>query len=282
MARNAEKRRRALLAAPMAAFAVLLVALPLVYVLATSFVQNGKFSFSAVFTLDNYRALLRRDYLLVFLESIKLAFLTTVLSFAIGYPFGYFMARVNKKWKPILMMLVIIPFWTSALVRIYGWKILLQANGPINGVLRALGLIDKNIRFLGSYGSVLLAMVYCLISFMILPCHNAVDKMDFTLVEAARDLGASPRRAFLTVTLPLTLPGILAGCVLVFVPSVGLFYLSDIMGGGLVLVGNLIRDQLLKVRDWNVGSAMSVVLIALSAGVYLLYRKSGGDDLGVM
>lgn len=282
MAHNAEKRRRALLAAPMAAFAVLLVALPLVYVLATSFVQNGKFSLNAVFTLDNYRALLRRDYLLVFLESIKLAFLTTVLSFAIGYPFGYFMARVNKKWKPILMMLVIIPFWTSALVRIYGWKILLQANGPINGVLRALGLIDKNIRFLGSYGSVLLAMVYCLISFMILPCHNAVDKMDFTLVEAARDLGASPRRAFLTVTLPLTLPGILAGCVLVFVPSVGLFYLSDIMGGGLVLVGNLIRDQLLKVRDWNVGSAMSVVLIVLSAGVYLLYRKSGGDDLGVM
>ena len=282
MAHNAEKRKRALLAAPMAAFAVLLVALPLVYVLATSFVQNGKFSLNAVFTLDNYRALLRKDYLLVFLESIKLAFLTTVLSFAIGYPFGYFMARVNKKWKPILMMLVIIPFWTSALVRIYGWKILLQANGPINGVLRALGLIDKNIRFLGSYGSVLLAMVYCLISFMILPCHNAVDKMDFTLVEAARDLGASPCRAFLTVTLPLTLPGILAGCVLVFVPSVGLFYLSDIMGGGLVLVGNLIRDQLLKVRDWNVGSAMSVVLIVLSAGVYLLYRKSGGDDLGVM
>ena len=117
---------------------------------------------------------------------------------------------------------------------------------------------------------------------MILPCHNAVDKMDFTLVEASRDLGASPVRAFFTVTLPLTMPGILAGCVLVFVPSVGLFYLSDIMGGGLVLVGNLIRDQLLKVRDWNVGSAMSMVLIALSAGIYLLYRKVGGDDLGVM
>lgn len=180
------------------------------------------------------------------------------------------------------MMLVIIPFWTSALVRIYGWKILLQANGPVNGVLRSLGLIQKNIKFLGSYGSVLLAMVYCLISFMILPCHNAVDKMDFTLVEASRDLGASPVRAFLTVTLPLTMPGILAGCVLVFVPSVGLFYLSDIMGGGLVLVGNLIRDQLLKVRDWNVGSAMSMVLIALSAGIYLLYRKVGGDDLEVM
>ena len=130
--------------------------------------------------------------------------------------------------------------------------------------------------------SVLLAMVYCLISLMILPCHSAVDKMDFTLVEAARDLGSRPWRAFLTVTLPLTMPGILAGGVLVFVPSVGLFYLADVMGGGLVLVGNLIRDQLLKVRDWNVGSAMSMVLIAMSALFYLLYRKSGGGSgLGV-
>ena len=273
---------RALMTAPMAAFGVLLVALPLIYVLCTSLVTGGKFQFGMPLTLANYKALLREDYLKVFANSLQLAFFTTVISLLVGYPFGYCMARAPRKWKALLMMLVIIPFWTSALVRIYGWKILLQANGPVNGVLRSLGLIQKNIKFLGSYGSVLLAMVYCLISFMILPCHNAVDKMDFTLVEASRDLGASPVRAFLTVTLPLTMPGILAGCVLVFVPSVGLFYLSDIMGGGLVLVGNLIRDQLLKVRDWNVGSAMSMVLIALSAGIYLLYRKVGGDDLGVM
>ncbi|MBQ6859806.1 MAG: ABC transporter permease, partial [Clostridia bacterium] len=228
-----------------------------------------------------YKKLLRADYLKVFLNSIQLALYTTLVSLIIGYPFGYFMARAGRRWKALLMMLVIIPFWTSALVRIYGWKILLQANGPINAVLRGLGLIDKNIKFLGSYGSVLLAMVYCMISFMILPCHSAVDKMDFTLVEAARDLGSNPARAFVDVTLPLTMPGILAGCVLVFVPSVGIFYLADIMGGGLVLVGNLIRDQLLKVRDWNTGSAMSMVLIIMSAGVYLLYRRSGGDDLGV-
>ena len=277
-----ERHIDALMVAPMACFGVLMVALPLIYVLCTSLVVGGKFEWGIALTLSNYKALLRADYLKVFANSLQLAFFTTLISFIIGYPFGYCMARASRKWKTLLMMLVIIPFWTSALVRIYGWKILLQANGPINGVLRALGLIDKNIKFLGSYGSVLLAMVYCLISFMILPCHNAVDKMDFTLVEAARDLGAPPWRAFLTVTLPLTTPGILAGCVLVFVPSVGLFYLSDIMGGGLVLVGNLIRDQLLKVRDWNVGSAMSMILIALSAGIYLLYRKVGGDDLGVM
>ena len=277
-----EQRIGALMIAPMACFGVLLVALPLIYVLCTSLVVGGKFEWGMALTLSNYKALFRADYLKVFANSLQLAFFTTLISFIIGYPFGYCMARASKKWKALLMMLVIIPFWTSALVRIYGWKILLQANGPINGALRALGLIDKTIKFLGSSGSVLLAMVYCLISFMILPCHNAVDKMDFTLVEAARDLGSPPWRAFLTVTLPLTAPGILAGCVLVFVPSVGLFYLSDIMGGGLVLIGNLIRDQLLKVRDWNVGSALSMILIALSAGIYLLYRKVGGDDLGVM
>ena len=280
--RRREKRRSVLFTLPMALFAALLVALPLIYVLGTSLVQSGQdFSLGATFTLDNYRRILRADFLLVFLNSLQLAFFTTLISLLVGYPFAYCMARAGRKWRFILMMLVIIPFWTSMLVRIYGWKILLQANGPVNAVLRGLGLIEKNIKFLGSYGSVLLAMVYCMISFMILPCHSAVDKMDFTLVEAARDLGAPPWRAFLTVTLPLTTPGILAGCVLVFVPSVGIFYLSDIMGGGLMLIGNLIRDQLLKVRDWNSGSALSMVLVLLTAGIYAVYRKCGGKDLGV-
>lgn len=273
-----QARRNALFIAPMAALAVLLVALPLIYVLGMSLTASD----GSGFTLDNYRAMLRADYLLVFFNSLKLAFLTTLVSLLIGYPFGYCMARAPRRWKGLLMMLVIIPFWTSALVRIFGWKILLQGNGLVNTVLKSLGLIEKNIKFLGSYGSVLLAMVYCMISFMILPCHSAVDKMDFTMVEAARDLGAKPWRAFIDVTLPLTLPGIMAGCVLVFVPSVGIFYLSDIMGGGLVLVGNLIRDQLLKVRDWHTGSAMSVALVVMTAGIYLLYRRCGGDDLGVM
>ena len=280
--RRREKRRSFLFTLPMALFAALLVALPLIYVLGTSLVASGQdFSLGATFTLENYRRILRTDYLLVFLNSLQLAFFTTVISLLVGYPFAYCMARAGRKWRFILMMLVIIPFWTSALVRIYGWKILLQGNGLINTVLKRLGLIETSIKFLGSYGSVLLAMVYCMISFMILPCHSAVDKMDFTLVEAARDLGAPPWRAFLTVTLPLTTPGILAGCVLVFVPSVGIFYLSDIMGGGLMLIGNLIRDQLLKVRDWNFGSALSMVLVLLTAGIYAVYRKCGGKDLGV-
>ena len=278
--RALEERRNLLFAAPMACFAVLLVALPLIYVLGTSLAVEGR-GLGGGFTLSHYQNLLRADYLRVFAQSLGLAAMTTLVSLIVGYPFGYCMARAGGRWKALLMLLVIIPFWTSALVRIYGWKILLQANGPINAVLRALGLIEKNIRFLGSYGSVLLAMVYCQISMMILPCFNSVDKMDFTLVEAARDLGATPPVAFLTVTLPQTLPGIMAGCVLVFVPSVGLFYLADIMGGGLILVGNLIRDQLLSVRDWNTGSAMAMVLIVVTAGIYLIYRRGGGRDLGV-
>ena len=275
-----EERRNALFAMPMACFAVLLVALPLIYVLGTSLAVEGR-GFGGALTLEHYKSLLRADYLQVFAESLKLAAHTTLISLLVGYPFGYCMARTGRKWRTVLMLLVIVPFWTSALVRIYGWKILLQANGPVSTVLRALGLVEGNVRFLGSYGSVLLAMVYCQISMMILPCYSSVDKMDFTLVEAARDLGAPPWLAFLTVTLPQTLPGILAGCVLVFVPSVGLFYLADIMGGGLMLVGNLIKNQLLSVRDWNAGSAMAMVLIAITAGIYLLYRRSGGDDLGV-
>ena len=271
-----EARRNALFTVPMACLAVLLVALPILYVAGMALTaEDGHL------TLDNFRRMLRADYLLVFLGSLKLAFYTTAVSLLVGYPFGYFMARAGRRMKSLLMLLVIIPFWSSVQVRIYGIKILLQGNGLVNTVLRSLGLIEKNIKFLGSYGSVLLAMVYCLISMMILPCFSAVDKMDFTLVEAARDLGSPPWRAFLDVTLPLTMPGILAGCVLVFVPSVGIFYLSDIMGGGLVLVGNLIRDQLLKVRDWHMGSAMSMALVVLTAGIYLVYRRAGGRDMGV-
>ncbi len=276
-----EERRNLLFAAPMACLAILLIALPLLYILCTSFAQEGR-GLDGTFTLAHYKSLLRADYLQVFLQSMRLAAETTLFSLVIGYPFGYCMARTGQRMRALLMLLVIVPFWTSTLVRIYGLKILLQANGPVNAALRAIGLTDHNIRFLGSYGCVLLAMVYCQIPMMILPCFNSVDKMDFTLVEAARDLGAKPWRAFVTVTLPLTFPGILAGCVLVFVPSVGLFYIADIMGGGLMLIGNLIRNQLLSVRDFNTASAMAMVLIAVTAGIYLIYRRFGGGRQEVL
>lgn len=281
-AKTAGKRGTRLFLVPLAMVAVLFVAIPLCYVLVLSFMTRGDNStVQQAFTLSNYQRLLDPTYVRVFANSLLLALYTTLISLFIGYPFGYCMARASAKWRTLLMLLIIVPFWTNALVRLFGWKILLQANGPVNTVLKMLGVIDKPVKMLGSYGSVLLAMVYCLIPFMILPCHSAVDKMDWSCVEAARDLGARPWYAFLTVTLPLTLPGISAGCVLVFVPSMGLFFVSDLMGGSLMLVGNLIRDQLLKSRDWPFGAALSVLLMAVTTLIFVSYRKSGGNDLGV-
>ena len=268
---------------PITLVAILFVALPLIYVVGLSFLSRGEdgYTITMVFTTENYQRLFNPTYARVFLKSLALAFWTTFISFIVGYPFGYCMARSSARMRMILMLLVIVPFWTNALVRIYGWKILLQANGPINSFLQFIGVIEKPIKMAGSYFAVLLAMVYSLIPFMILPCYSSVEKVDWSYVEASRDLGATPARAFLTVTFPLTLPGVMAGCVLVFVPSVGLFFVSDLMGGSIMLVGNLIRDQLLKSRDWPFGAAISVVLMLVTILIFSLYRRCGGDELGV-
>lgn len=268
---------------PITLVAILFVALPLIYVVGLSFLSRGEdgYTITMVFTTENYQRLFNPTYARVFLNSLALAFWTTFISFIVGYPFGYCMARSSARMRMILMLLVIVPFWTNALVRIYGWKILLQANGPINSFLQFIGVIEKPIKMAGSYFAVLLAMVYSLIPFMILPCYSSVEKVDWSYVEASRDLGATPVRAFLTVTFPLTLPGVMAGCVLVFVPSVGLFFVSDLMGGSIMLVGNLIRDQLLKSRDWPFGAAISVVLMLVTILIFSLYRRCGGDELGV-
>lgn len=268
---------------PITLVAILFVALPLIYVVGLSFLSRGEdgYTITMVFTTENYQRLFNPTYARVFLNSLALAFWTTFISFIVGYPFGYCMARSSARMRMILMLLVIVPFWTNALVRIYGWKILLQANGPINSFLQFIGVIEKPIKMAGSYFAVLLAMVYSLIPFMILPCYSSVEKVDWSYVEASRDLGATPARAFLTVTFPLTLPGVMAGCVLVFVPSVGLFFVSDLMGGSIMLVGNLIRDQLLKSRDWPFGAAISVVLMLVTILIFSLYRRCGGDELGV-
>ena len=231
------------------------------------------------FTLENYRRLLSPAYLQVLGKSLLLAFYTTLICLGLGYPFGYCMARAGRKWRGILMLLVIVPFWTNALVRIYGWKILLMGNGPVNDLLMALHLTDKPLKLLNTYGAVLLGMVYALIPFMILPVYSSVEKMDWSLVAAARDMGAGPMRAFVTVTLPLTAPGAMAGVVLTFVPAIGLFFISDLLGGATdMYVGNLVRDQMLKAKDLPFAAAVSVVLLILTLLILRLYRRFGGDS----
>ena len=177
-----------------------------------------------------------------------------------------------------MMFLIMIPFWTSSLIRIYGWLILLQVKGIFNAVLMGVGLIEKPLKILYSYPAVLIGMVYALLPFMILAVYSSVEKMDWSLVEAARDLGASPAKAFLTVTLKLTLPGLLSGVVLTFVPSMGLFFIADILGGNkIVLVGSLIQDQLTRGSNWPFAAALAVVLTLMTTCMLLLYRKVLGN-----
>lgn len=274
-------RRGALLGLPMTLWTAVFVGIVLLYLLALSFfTPTGEgYGVRPGFTLENYRRLLSPAYLQVLGKSLLLAFYTTLICLGLGYPFGYCMARAGRKWRGILMLLVIVPFWTNALVRIYGWKILLMGNGPVNDLLMALHLTDKPLKLLNTYGAVLLGMVYALIPFMILPVYSSVEKMDWSLVAAARDMGAGPMRAFVTVTLPLTAPGAMAGVVLTFVPAIGLFFISDLLGGATdMYAGNLVRDQMLKARDLPFAAAVSVVLLILTLLILRLYRRFGGDS----
>jgi len=261
---------------PLYLFTVLFIIGPLVYMVAVSFAANNGagYGFNWAFTLENYLRMLDPVYLNCFVQSFKLAFSTTVLTILIGYPFGYFMAKLTARGKKLLMFLIMVPFWTSSLIRLYGWLILLQAKGVFNGLLLAVGIIDEPLKILYTYPAVLIGMVYALLPFMILAVYSSVEKMDWSLVEAARDLGASPIKAFLTVTLKLTLPGLMSGILLTFIPSMGLFFVADILGGNtIVLVGNLIQDQLTRGSNWPFAAALAVVLTLLTTLMIFLYRK---------
>ncbi len=266
------------LALPMLLYAALFVGLSLTYIIGLSLMTRGvDFEAGAPYGLHNYQRIASPLYLRSLLLSLRLAFFTALFCLLLGYPFAYFMAKSTARARTWLMMLLIVPFWTNALIRIYGWKILLSTTGPLNQALLGIGLIDKPIRMLYTDFAVLLGMVYGMIPFMVLPVFSAVERMDWAMVEASRDLGASPLRAFLTVTLPMTLPGVLAGLVLTFIPSIGLFFISDLLGGSnTMLWGNMVHNELLKSRDLPFAAALSVILLALTGLVILLYRRMGG------
>lgn len=260
---------------PLYLFTLLFVAGPLIYMVVLSFQTRAEvWGVVNRFTLDNYKNILDSVYLQTFWESIKLAFTSTLLIAVIGYPFGYFMAKLSAKWKKIVMLLLMIPFWTSSLIRLYGWIIIFRANGTLDSVLIALGLIKTPLKLLYTYPAVVVGMVYALLQFMILAVYSSAEKMDWSLVEAARDLGATPMKAFLTVTLKLTMPGLLSGVILTFIPSMGLFFIADILGGNkVVLVGSLIQDQLMKAHNWPFAAALSVILMVLTSLMISLYKR---------
>lgn len=260
---------------PMYIFSILFVLGPLLYMIALSFATNHEgLGVTFRFTLENFKKMADPVYVGTFVQSFQVAIMTTILVVVIGYPFGYFMAKQSKRGKRLLMFLIMVPFWTSSLLRMYGWIIVLQAKGIVNTVLIRLGLIRVPIKILYSYPAVLIGMVYALLPFMILSVYSSVEKMDWTLVEAAKDLGASNWKAFSTVTLKLTLPGLLSGVILTFIPSMGLFFIADILGGNkIVLVGSLIQDQLGRGGNWPFAAALSVILMILTSLMIYLYRR---------
>ena len=284
VSRLQKKRARGqlLMTLPLILFTVLFLVGPIVYMVVLSFLTRGEtWCVVPEFTLKNYTDIAQPVYLQTFGQSLQLAIISTLLVTALGYPFGYFMAKLGPKWKKRTMLLLMIPFWTSSLIRLYGWIIIFRAGGVLDMVLQALHITSEPLKLLYTYPAVVVGMIYALLPFMIFAVYSSAEKLDFSLVEAARDLGASPMQAFLTVSLKLTLPGLLSGVVLTFVPSMGLFFIADILGGNkVVLVGNLIQEQLMKAHNWPFAAALSVVLLLLTTVIIWLYRKlSGVKDL---
>ncbi len=238
------------------------VVVPYVFVVLFSFLtRDPEGIVSWIFTVKNYREIVSPVFLKVCRNSFLLALGTTVITLFAAYPFAFVLSRVNRRLQRILILLMIIPFWTSSLIRTYALIILFKANGILNTFLLYLGLIDQPLNILYTQVAVFIGLVYTLLPFMILPLYSSIQKLDRTMIEAARDLGATSKNIFFKIILPLTMPGIIAGSTMVFLPALGLFYIPDLLGGARsMLIGNFIKNQFLTTGNWPLGSAASVVL----------------------
>lgn len=252
---------------------------PIILITLISFFTRGQYGEVVYkFTFDNYVRLVNPLYVKIFFNSLLISLATTLLCLFLGFPFAYFIARASKKYRGILMLLIILPFWTNSLVRTYAMMMLMRTEGLINYLLMNLHIISEPLKLLYNNTAVLIGMVYMMFPFMVLPLYSSIEKMDFSLLDAASDLGASPAEAFMKVTLPLTKGGIVSGCMLVFVPTLGYFFIPDLMGGSkVILISNLIKNQFLSSRNWPLGSAISVVLIIVMFLMIKLYSSLGGN-----
>lgn len=248
---------------------------PNLLVFITSMMQQGDNELVRLqLTLDNYIQLLDPIYFKIFVRSLYVAGLCTLICLIFGYPFAYILARSKSQYKNFLLFLVIIPFWTSSLIRTYAIIAIIKTHGILNSVLLHLGIIHQPLHLLYSNTAATIGLVYNLLPFMILPLYANIEKLDMSLVDAARDLGANKFRVFMKVILPLTLPGIIAGSMLVLLPAMSMFYITDLLGGAkTMLIGNLIENQFLAARNWPLGSAVSVFLIVLMGLMLLVYWR---------
>jgi spermidine/putrescine transport system permease protein len=265
------------LLAPMLVWLVLFVVVPAAILFVYSFCERdevGGVIFS--FTWENYQRVLDPVYLWIFVRSIGYAGLTTLICVVLGYPVAYYIARAGEQRRHQLLLLVMVPFWTSFLIRTYAWITILKQEGLLNGLLQAWHLAAAPLSLLYTPTAVVIGLVYAYLPFMILPIYGSAEKLDHSLVEAAYDLGAGPLRAFSTVIIPLTMPGIAAGTLLVFVPAIGMFAITDLMGGAKVpMIGNVIQNQFMQARDWPFGAALGVVFMLMFALTYVLLQRRG-------
>jgi spermidine/putrescine transport system permease protein len=254
--------------------------LPFALILLISFLSHNENKlFGLPFSLDSYRDLLNPLYLRIFEKSFWVAGVATFFCLIAGYPVAFLLARMDERIKNFFILLIIIPFWTSSLIRSYALIAIIKAKGLLNTLLIALGIIHQPLSILFTNTAVIIGLVYNLLPFMILPILTNIERLDNRLVDAARDLGANRITTFRRVIIPLTMPGIISGCILVFLPAMTIFYIPDILGGAKsILLGNLIQNQFLVAQNWTLGSAFSAVLTLLLATLVLIYWLAARRD----
>mgnify|MGYP003592720285 FL=1 len=248
---------------------------PFVLVFVASFLTKGEETFLVLpFTLESYTKIFDPLYLSIFLSSLKLSFFTSIATLILALPFAYYLSTLKGKAKSLGLLLMIIPFWTSSLVRTYALIAILKTEGVLNHVLLFLGIIHEPLEILYTQSAVMIGMVYTLLPFMVLPIYASFEKLDHRYIEAARDLGASSFQLLIKIIFPLISPGVVAGIILVFLPSMGMFFVPDLLGGAKdLIVGSFIRNQFLTFRDWPFGSVVSVILTLLMLLMIYIYTK---------
>jgi len=271
------------LISPTNIYLFLLVVLPLILITGLSFLSRGAYGqVEFIFNLTNYSRLFDALYGKVMIFSLGVGVGTTVICLLIGYPLAYFLAHSPAKQRSLLLFLILLPFWTNFIIRIFAWMIILRSGGLLDTALQWLHLTQAPLNLLYTPTAVMIGMVYEFLPFMVLPLYTSLEKIENSLLEAAADLGAPPWKAFLRVTLPLSVPGMIAGTILTFIPAMGMFVVPDILGGAkTILIGNVIRNQFLTARDWPFGAAASMVLMLMTMILTLYYtRKAGfGEEL---
>lgn len=272
-------------AGPVSLWMVLFVTIPMLFIIYISFMSRGPFG-GVIYkpSVDAYQTMADVVYLKVILKSFQVAVLTTAVCLILGYPFAYLIAQQPADKASKLIMLLMISFWTNSLMRLNAWMLLFQTEGPVNHFLQFIGLLDTPKVFVYTDGLVILGLITNFLPFAVLPMYSSIEKLQGSLLEASADLGATPRETFRKVTLPLTFPGIFSAIILTFIPALGTYTITDMLGGGKVLyIGNIIKNQFGAIRNWPLGAALSVLLLLITALLIFTYtRFSKIEDMEVL